>query len=90
MGDYTEYVLCDVARDTRQAAGEQEAGRRAQVKGGGGRGASSHTNMVPPQYPGRFASNVDLPLLHRIAHCLGWNRGVVESWFDGDRLMVGD
>lgn len=26
---------------------------------------------------------------HRIAHWLGWNCGRVETWWAGDRLMVG-
>jgi hypothetical protein len=28
-------------------------------------------------------------LRHRLAHLLGWNEGTVETWWDGDVLMVG-
>lgn len=30
-----------------------------------------------------------MSLLHWIEHLFGWNTGVVYSWWDGDRLMIG-
>ena len=26
---------------------------------------------------------------HRVLHVLGWNTGVIETWWDGEHLMVG-
>lgn len=28
-------------------------------------------------------------LVHRISHWLGWNTGTIETWWEGERLMVG-
>ena len=28
-------------------------------------------------------------MIHRLAHLLGWNFGKVETWWEGNKLMVG-
>jgi len=30
-----------------------------------------------------------MKLLHWFSHYFGWNTGTVETWYDGDTLMVG-